>query len=204
MFYTIYQITCIINKKIYIGKHQTNILNDGYMGSGKNLKRAISKYGIENFKKEILFQFYNEDEMNAKEAELVTEEFCLRQDTYNICVGGKGGWSYINSNGLQGGKFYSGGTKLIEAQQAMRERMKSPEFKKARSKKLADALEQTRKTNRYRGFEVDATIQQLATENARLVNTGSIIINNGIKNKRIRHDELIPDGWFRGRIKLQG
>lgn len=98
MFYTIYQITNKINGKIYIGKHQTKDLNDGYMGSGKHLKYSISKYGIENFEKEILFQFDNESDMNAKEAELVTEEFCLREDTYNICVGGKGGFSYINKN----------------------------------------------------------------------------------------------------------
>jgi hypothetical protein len=98
MFYTIYKITNILNSKIYIGKHQTHDLNDGYMGSGKHLNRAIVKYGIENFQKEILFQFDNEADMNAKEAELVTEEFCLREDTYNICIGGKGGFSYINKN----------------------------------------------------------------------------------------------------------
>jgi len=97
MIYTIYKITNIINNKIYVGKHQTNDLNDDYMGSGKRLKQAINKYGIENFKKEILFIFYTEEEMNRKEAEIVTEEFCLRNDTYNICVGGKGGFSYINT-----------------------------------------------------------------------------------------------------------
>lgn len=34
--------------------------------------------------------------MDAKEAELVTEEFVARDDNYNLCVGGKGGWSYVN------------------------------------------------------------------------------------------------------------
>lgn len=98
MKYTIYQITNLIDDKIYIGKHQTNNINDNYMGSGKFLKYAQSKYGLENFVKEILFVFDSEEEMNAKEAELVTEEFCLREDTYNICIGGHGGFSYINAN----------------------------------------------------------------------------------------------------------
>lgn len=99
-FYTIYKTTNKINGKIYIGKHQTNVLNDSYFGSGKLLLAAIEKYGITAFEKQILFLFDNEQEMNAKEAELVTEEFCLREDTYNLCLGGKGGFGYINRNGL--------------------------------------------------------------------------------------------------------
>ena len=35
---------------------------------------------------------------NGKEYELVTQEFCLREDTYNLCPGGKGGFGYINKN----------------------------------------------------------------------------------------------------------
>lgn len=100
MHYTIYKITNLINGKIYIGKHQTEDLNDGYMGSGKRLALAIEKHGIKNFKKEILFQFDNEDDMNAKEAELVTEEFVKENTNYNLCPGGHGGWGYINSTGL--------------------------------------------------------------------------------------------------------
>lgn len=98
MYYTIYKTTNKINGKIYVGKHQTKKLDDDYIGSGKQLRYAISKYGVENFEKEILFCFENENDMNAKEAELVTEEFCLREDTYNICPGGNGGWSYVIAN----------------------------------------------------------------------------------------------------------
>ena len=91
MEYTIYQITNKLNGKTYIGKHQTENINDGYFGSGVALKEAVKKYGKENFKKEILFVFKTEDEMNAKERELITEEFVNRRDTYNLGVGGEGG-----------------------------------------------------------------------------------------------------------------
>lgn len=96
MFYTIYKITNQINGKYYIGKHQTMNLNDGYMGSGKLIKRAIDKYGVENFKKEILHIFDNEEDMNAKEKELVV----INESIYNVCDGGHGGFGYINKNGL--------------------------------------------------------------------------------------------------------
>lgn len=58
------------------------------MGSGINIRRAIEKYGKENFKKEILFECKDEDEMAAKEAELVNKEFVKRKDVYNISLGG--------------------------------------------------------------------------------------------------------------------
>lgn len=88
-FYTVYQITNLINDKIYIGVHCTNKLDDKYYGSGKSIKNAIKKYGKENFKKEILFIYDNIEEMISKEEDIVTEQFVNRNDTYNINLGGK-------------------------------------------------------------------------------------------------------------------
>lgn len=98
--FLIYQIQHKDSGKIYIGKHQTQNPNDNYFGSGKYLILAVEKYGKDAFTKTILFDFDNENEMNAKERELVTEAFCRRKDTYNICEGGRGGFGYINKHGI--------------------------------------------------------------------------------------------------------
>ncbi len=101
MFYIIYQITNLINGKIYVGFHKTNNLDDSYMGSGKKLIRAIKKYGVERFKKEYLYFCETYENMLSMEADIVNEEFVLREDTYNIVIGGGGGSTSL-TNGFLG------------------------------------------------------------------------------------------------------
>lgn len=88
LHYVIYKITNLLNGMIYIGQHTTTNIDDDYMGSGKYIVRAIKKHGVENFKKEILFECSSQEELNAKERELVNDEFVKREDTYNLVMGG--------------------------------------------------------------------------------------------------------------------
>ncbi len=89
----VYQITNLINGKIYVGKRTSSVLpelDNEYMGSGKLIKKAILKYDLENFKKEILKEFKIENDAYNYEKVLVNEEFVKRDDTYNMTVGGFG------------------------------------------------------------------------------------------------------------------
>ena len=81
----VYQTTNKINGNIYVGVHTG--ARRTYLGSGDNLKRAIDKYGKENFTRETLFEGTSE-EVLEKEKEIVNGEFIARRDTYNICLGG--------------------------------------------------------------------------------------------------------------------
>jgi group I intron endonuclease len=100
MFFTVYKILNLINGKIYVGTHITNRLYDGYMGSGTIIKRAINKHGVEAFYKDILYIFDNAQDMYDREAEIVNEAFVADPNTYNIKLGGQGGWDYVNNNKL--------------------------------------------------------------------------------------------------------
>ena len=93
-FFCVYKITNLINNKIYVGIHVTSNLEDGYMGSGSLIKRAIKKYGIANFKRENLVIFDNKEDMLKMETEIVNSSFIQSDNTYNMCEGGSGGSSF--------------------------------------------------------------------------------------------------------------
>lgn len=52
--YFIYLTTNLVTGEKYIGKHYGE-LDDSYLGSGLILKRAVTKYGKENFERDILY-----------------------------------------------------------------------------------------------------------------------------------------------------
>lgn len=97
MNHIVYKITNTINNKIYIGVHSTSNPQDDYFGSGISIKRAIKKYGNQNFTKEILFDYDNSKEAYLIEFLIVDEKFIKRKDTYNIAPGGRGGQKYTMS-----------------------------------------------------------------------------------------------------------
>jgi hypothetical protein len=212
VFYTIYKITNKIDGKIYIGKHQTKGLNDGYMGSGKHLNYAIQKYGIENFEKEILFVFETEAEMNAKEAELVTEEFVKEDTNYNLCPGGKGGFSYINKTpGIRNGFEHRPETnKELNSRAAKRRKELSetnPEWKANFSKSVQNGLIKYYETNpgtftnKTHTEETKKKLRKSKNQGSKNSQFGTMWITNGQKNKKIKKEvDIIPEGWYKGRV----
>jgi hypothetical protein len=218
LYYTIYQTTNKINGNIYIGKHQTENLDDGYLGSGKVLTRAIEKHGIENFSKEILFIFDTEEEMNAKEKELVNEEFLARSDVYNLCLGGQGGFSYINNNGFDKKPELASAAhkKRLDEDTEYRERylakmkiiLSSPEQKKKVSEGLLSYYESGEARSGFLGKEhSEETKKKIGAANAVAQKGegnsqyGSMWITNGTISKKIKKGiDLIPEGWYKGRV----
>jgi group I intron endonuclease len=86
----IYKTTNLINGKIYIGQDSKN--RPQYLGSGVYLKKAIKKYGKNNFIKEIL-----EDSISTKDILNLREIYWIKKFNsidsnigYNLTKGGNG------------------------------------------------------------------------------------------------------------------
>lgn len=88
----IYKITNKVNGKIYVGKSKYN--KEEYFGSGIKITNAVKKYGVENFKKEIIVECDN-TEADYFETYWI-EQLDSRNDDvgYNISAGGTGGDHY--------------------------------------------------------------------------------------------------------------
>jgi group I intron endonuclease len=91
----IYKTTNTINGKIYIGKDKIN--NPKYFGSGKILHLAFEKFGIENFKKEVLEECNSLELLNEREIFWINYyNSTNRLIGYNIALGGCGGNTISN------------------------------------------------------------------------------------------------------------
>lgn len=212
--YTVYQITNTVNGRIYIGKHETVDINDGYMGSGKLLKRAQEKHGIDSFAKVILYTFDNEEEMNAKEAELVTEEFCKREDTYNICAGGRGGFGYINSNPdkfLTQKRLASLKLGHEHAVKQLKHLYETNEDFRRRRREICElawaAHREKYPDGAFKGKKhTEDTKRIIGEKNAIHMRGegnsqhGSMWITDGRQSKKIKAVDIIPEGWYKGRV----
>jgi group I intron endonuclease len=214
MYYIVYKTTNQVNGKFYIGTHKTIDLNDDYLGSGTLLKRAIEKYGVGNFKKEILFVFDNPEAMFAKEAEIVTEEFLSENNTYNLKKGGYGGFDYINENPekfLTEKRLSSLWTNKQRNERWMLKYQNDEEFRE-KVKDYAKVASEKSKINNpngtfYKRKHTEETKKKIG-EITKRAQTGSgnsqygkiWIFNEELKQSvRINKNEQIPFGWKLGR-----
>jgi hypothetical protein len=202
-YHTIYKITHFPSGKFYIGRHTTNNLDDEYMGSGKYLKHAQSKYGIKEFSKEYLAIYADPYYMYLHEKAIVTEEFCKREDTYNIAPGGfAGGWKYVNLSGLNiygnngNPQNFLHGNRLKELllQKSSYEKYRMKISLSMKGKQNFLGKNHSEETKRKIG-EANSK-SQLGSKNSQY---GTMWITNGKECKKIKKDKSIPEGWNRGR-----
>jgi hypothetical protein len=113
----LYQTTNLLNFKIYVGVHKVadTPRSRQYLGSGDRLRAAIKKYGTKNFARKTLAEFSCCEDVYKAEAELVNQAFVDREDTYNICLGGRGGVNFTKEMKAKLSKSHKGKTHDAEA-----------------------------------------------------------------------------------------
>ena len=204
--YIIYKITNLINGKIYIGQHQTFNLDDGYMGSSGILNNAIKKYGIKNFKKEILKECDTFDEMNRAEAEIVDKDFIARPDTYNVSVGGTFGWENCNK-ALRNNEEKEALRKKHAAEQIRKHVKEHPEFKnnvsnglkRYYSKHESVWVGKKHKEETKAKIGKANAIHQRGSGNSHYGTHWWKDPNDKTKSLSIKEGDPVPEGWVRGR-----
>jgi len=214
LYYFVYKIINEINGKFYIGKHKTNNLNDGYFGSGKLLKRAIKKYGIENFFLEILFVCESEKEMILREKILVVPD---NEINYNLTKGGNGSFDFININRLWNTEKYKNRLPKnhihIMRNKHINELKSNSEYYLTFSNKVSVGNVNSYKNGRKKTFlgkhHTDDSKKIIGEKNsihqsgAGNSQFGTMWISNGTENKKIKKetlDEWIKKGYYKGRI----
>ena len=92
MYGYIYLITNKINNKKYIGQRTADFDQDSsYLGSGTLIKKAVQKYGTENFEKEMLEECKSKEELDEKEKFWISKFNAVEnEEFYNLANGANG------------------------------------------------------------------------------------------------------------------
>ena len=92
MYGYVYMTINLINGKRYIGQHQASKFEpDKYIGSGNYFKRAVRKYGKDNFDCKLLEECNSQTELDYCEEKWIKLYDAVSYDKfYNIDAGGKG------------------------------------------------------------------------------------------------------------------
>lgn len=186
--YTVYKTTNLKTGRYYIGVHKTDNPNDSYLGSGTLLKKAIEKYGVDSFQKEILFTFESPEEAFAKEYELLQHHLGIRE-CYNLKQGGNGGWKFVHQNGLTNkNKTKEHYIKMGRAGQIAHEK-----------RRIDDAEYNANWLKKIHHPQTEETKQKIR-DSLKGRKRNKVWITDGVVNKFHDAEQPIPDGFRYGRI----
>lgn len=85
----VYLSYCKITGKIYIGQKKSKVFINNYFGSGKLIKLAINKYGVENFNVYLIDWSKSKEDLDYKEKYWIAKYNSVNKEIgYNISRGG--------------------------------------------------------------------------------------------------------------------
>lgn len=89
MYGYVYKTTNLVNGKIYVGQKKSDKFIPTYFGSGTLIRRAVEKYGVDNFKVEIIDSSEDAFDLDEREKFWIEElKSNFKYGNYNIADGG--------------------------------------------------------------------------------------------------------------------
>lgn len=173
-YHYVYQTKNLLNGKTYIGRHSTNNLNDGYIGSGTLLKRSIKKYGKENFVCTILSFFDSYEESVEEEKWLVHKDYCKNENNYNIVEGGSNPIMYGEMN-----PAWKGGVKRVLKDRRTLKGLENHRFgKKHKLESVQKAVNTKKEKGLLKGIIVDDILYESLAECGRVFNINECTVSS--------------------------
>lgn len=174
IMWLIYKTTNTVNGKIYVGQHKTKRIEDGYLGSGKLIRKAIEKYGVESFSREILEICDSKESADKAEEKWIAELDSTNPEIgYNITSHAWGGQPLSQESRNKISEALTGTKKSEE----FKEKLRKP--KPPRTKEHSEKISKANKGKRW--FHNPLTLE----------------------SKQFADFEDIPNGWVSGRGKTQ-
>ena len=201
-YHFIYKTTNLLSGRYYIGMHSTDDLNDGYLGSGTLLRRALNKYGKENFKIEFLEFVNSREELAAREKEIVSLQEIAKKECMNLKVGGEGGYSSDKHVENRQRARAEGHRKYFDSIK------NDPDLYKEHGQKISRKKKGQKGTfkGKHHSEETKKKMSISKKSSTKGINNsqyGTCWITNEVESKKIYKGDLIPEGWRLGR-KITG
>lgn len=202
-YYYTYRITCThpnSKEKYYYGfrKSIKHPLQDNYWSSSKYVKEAISKYGLDYFKKKVIKIF------NVAEDAIGHESFLhkrLNVDKnplfFNKCKSTI--WGFRATGLILSGKSYEEIHGAEKAKELKKQR--SNDMKKWRANNPESVLGSNNPNYGNKWSDEKKAEFALKRQGTNHPAYGSMWINDGITSKKILKSDTIPEGWVKGRIR---
>lgn len=190
--------------------HSTSNLKDGYLGSGTSLRYAIRKYGIENFKLEIIEWCENRESLIIREKKIITEEFLNDSNCYNLKPGGTGGFNNkehqikcSQAAGLKHGKKMKNDEEYRTNYSKKISEANKRRYLRGDLKTWKDVYDWTGKSHRPETIEKIKNSKKNQGVGETNSQYGTRWITDGINNRKIKKEEILPSGWKYGYSKIK-
>lgn len=183
--------------------HSTNVIDDGYLGSGKILKYSFAKHGRENHQRTILEHLPSREALKLRETEVVNEKLLSNPLNMNLKYGGEGGF-LAEANKTNGFHRKGAIAANVIRKKRFQEKMKDPAFRQS----WMDAIQKNRrKPENFKHSEETKHQMSLSHQGKHdgVLNSqfGSCWVTKNDQSVKIKKTSLSSyeaDGFIRGRI----